>query len=151
MKTWTIIYLNAVRCHPLYIKISQTMWREHRTVSCSREKKTELKAYGAAEEMSVFHEHDSRRSESDKLVASILSSQPHTPTFYFSQWIFFNQNSEFTFRKPDFFSHYCKLKTRNSDFFTIHNFFHLSINCLIFVISWHKQAALYLYSTFPNT
>ncbi len=25
LKTWTIIYFNAVRCHPLYVKISQIM------------------------------------------------------------------------------------------------------------------------------
>ncbi len=25
LKTWMIIYLNAVRCHPLYVKISQIM------------------------------------------------------------------------------------------------------------------------------
>ncbi len=26
MKTWMIIYFNAVHCHPLYVKISQIMY-----------------------------------------------------------------------------------------------------------------------------
>ncbi len=39
MKTWMIIYFNAVCCHPLYVTISQIMQCECRTVSCSRQKK----------------------------------------------------------------------------------------------------------------
>ncbi len=41
LKTWTIINFNAVRCHPLYVKISQIMQRDCRTVFWPRlEKKS---------------------------------------------------------------------------------------------------------------
>ncbi len=39
MKTWMIIYFNAVRCLPYYVKICQIMQCECRKVSCWRLKK----------------------------------------------------------------------------------------------------------------
>jgi len=52
-------HFNAVRCHTLYVKISQII---NVNVSCLK-KKNELKAYGAVEEMSDFCDRDSRQSE----------------------------------------------------------------------------------------
>ncbi len=76
MKTWMIISFNAVPCHPLYVKISQTMWREYRTVSC------ELKAYGASEEMNAFREHDSRWRETQTNVLHQFFHLNHTLQHY---------------------------------------------------------------------
>ncbi len=47
-----LIYFNAVRCHPLYVKICQIMKREYRSLLLEKKKK-QVKALGAVEEMSA--------------------------------------------------------------------------------------------------
>ncbi len=46
-----IIYFNAVRCHPLYVKICQIMYNV--SVVQSHQKQNELKAYRATEDKCI--------------------------------------------------------------------------------------------------
>ncbi len=62
IKTWMIIYFNVVCCHTLstYKSVKSLMWMSYKLFL---EKKKELKAYGAVEEMSASRDHDSRWGE----------------------------------------------------------------------------------------
>ncbi len=95
LKTWTIIYFNAVRCHPLYVKISQIMQRDCRTVFWPRLEKTSWKSkkkkkefesvdlYWAVEEILFLKRFPWARFKmewiTDKCISSILSSHPPSP------------------------------------------------------------------------